>query len=271
MQTYNLRDGLKEFGDQPGEEGYEAAFKEVKQLHGRKGLQPTKREHLTEQEQRRALEAVTVMLRKRIGLVKSRTCANGSKQTWLSKEEISSPTVSTEAVILTSLIDAMKGNYTVMADVPNAFIQADLKVDNGEPRTVLVLRGSSTEAELVAVDDGIGTVLWAQLFLEAQDVQINGNVIYQDNKSAILLEKNGKASSSKRTRHLNIRYFFVIDQVAKGNLTIQFCPTDEMIADYFTKPTTGTKFKLLRAMVMGSVIPTTNLLNFVSTLQTSML
>ena len=63
---------------------------------------------------------------------------------------------------------------------------------------------SSTEAELVGVNDAMGIVLWTRLFLEAQGYKINDNVIYQDNQSAILLEKNGKVSSSKRTRHFDI-------------------------------------------------------------------
>ena len=66
---------------------------------------------------------------------------------------------------------------------------------------------SSTKAELVAVDDGMGQMLWSKLFLEAQGYPIKENLLHQDNQSAILLEKNGKASSSKRTRHLNIRHF----------------------------------------------------------------
>ena len=63
---------------------------------------------------------------------------------------------------------------------------------------------SSTEAELVGVDDAINMILWTKLFLEEQGYKIGTNVIYQDNKSAILLEKNGKRSSSKRPRALNI-------------------------------------------------------------------
>ena len=110
---------------------------------------------------------------------------------------------------------------------------------------------SSTEAELVAVDDGMGLMLWSKLFLEAQGHAVEDNVLYQDNKSAILLEKNGKASSTKRTRHLNIRYFFVTDQVSKGNLRVEYCPTDQMLADYFTKPTTGAKFWYLWKMIMN--------------------
>jgi hypothetical protein len=32
----------------------------------------------------------------------------------------------------------------------------------------------------------------------------------------MLLEKNGKASSGKRTKHINIRYYFVTDRISKG-------------------------------------------------------
>ena len=533
LQTNSLNAGLKEFG----QEGYDAAYKEIGQLHGRGGLTPTGLRDLTDEEAKRALEAVTILLQKKSGVVKSRTCANGSVQrNWMTKEEVTSPTALTESVLLTGLYDAIEGRYVVMADLPNAFIQADINTKPGEPRTVLVIRGvlvdmlqkiapdvynkyveykkgkkvlylvvnkaiygmiespmlwymkfhkdlesqgfeinpydpcvankrvkgtyltvvwhvddlkishkrkqvvedfvkwldktysdkngkvtvtrgtkhvylgmildystpgvlkvdmrdyvsnmlqefrkdqkigtlnrvawtgklftvddsnkslpqdkaelfhtftakslflckrarpdiqpaiaflcthvqkptkqdwhklhrmmkflkataddvltlsadrpgvlnwywdasfavyqdykshtrgtltmgrgsifsaskkqklntrSLTEAELVAVDDGMSSILWTKLFLEAQGHKVIANNLHQDNKSAILLEKNGKASSSKRTRRLNIRYFFVTNQVSKGNLTIKFCPTDEMLGDYFTKPTTGTKF-----------------------------
>ena len=70
---------------------------------------------------------------------------------------------------------------------------------------------SSTEAELVGVDDALPMVLWARHFLEAQGYEVQDNVVYQDNQSAILLERNGRASSGRRTRHINIRYFFASD------------------------------------------------------------
>ena len=59
---------------------------------------------------------------------------------------------------------------------------------------------SSTEAELVGVDDAVNMILWTKLFLEAQGYKISTNVLYQDNKSAILLEKNGKRSSSVQAK-----------------------------------------------------------------------
>ena len=110
---------------------------------------------------------------------------------------------------------------------------------------------SSTEAELVGVDDAINLILWTKLFLAEQGYKTMDTVLYQDNKSAILLEKNGKKSSSKRTRAINIRYFFVTDQVEKGNLRVEYCPTGEMVADFMTKPLQGQQFERLKALIMG--------------------
>ena len=110
---------------------------------------------------------------------------------------------------------------------------------------------SSTESELVGVDDVATMILWTKLFLEAQGFDIQHNIVYQDNRSAILLEVNGKRSAGKRSRALNIRYFFVTDQVEKGNMEIQYCPTEEMVGDYHTKPLQGSKFVNFRTMILG--------------------
>jgi hypothetical protein len=68
---------------------------------------------------------------------------------------------------------------------------------------------SSTESEIVAVDDLIPQILWVRLFMKAQEFAVSNNILYQDNKSAMLLETNGRASSSKRTRHIEIWYYYV--------------------------------------------------------------
>jgi len=52
---------------------------------------------------------------------------------------------------------------------------------------------SSTEAELVAIDDTMGQVLWTRYFLAAQGYPIPTTTIYQDNKSTILLAENGRS------------------------------------------------------------------------------
>ena len=110
---------------------------------------------------------------------------------------------------------------------------------------------SSTEAEIIGVDDAATLILWTRLFLEAQGYSIEKNILYQDNKSSILLETNGRASAGKRSRAINIRYFFMTDQVEKGNVTIEYMPTDDMWADYMTKPLQGEKFRKFRDLIQG--------------------
>jgi Reverse transcriptase (RNA-dependent DNA polymerase) len=110
---------------------------------------------------------------------------------------------------------------------------------------------SSTEAELVGVSDVMGLILWTRRFLQAQGYTVSDNVVYQDNQSAMLLQNNGRMSSSKRTRHIDIRYFFVTDNIQNKNMRVEYCPTDDMLADFFTKPLQGSKYRRFRSMVLN--------------------
>jgi hypothetical protein len=110
---------------------------------------------------------------------------------------------------------------------------------------------SSTEAELVGVDDVMALVMWTRYFLEAQGYVIAENIVYQDNQSSMLLEKNGRGSSGKRTRHINIRYFFVADRIASKEMTVEYCPTGDMTGDYFTKPLQGSLFRKFRNQILN--------------------
>jgi hypothetical protein len=110
---------------------------------------------------------------------------------------------------------------------------------------------SSTEAELVGVDDFMGRILSVRYFIEAQGYDVGPSTLYQDNKSSILLEKHGQASSSKRTRHINVRYFFITDRVKHKEINIEYCPTKEMVGDFFTKPLQGRLFYKLRSLVLN--------------------
>jgi hypothetical protein len=107
---------------------------------------------------------------------------------------------------------------------------------------------SLTESELVGVNDMMPIMLWTRYFLLSQGYGIVENLLLQDNKSSILLEQNGKASSSKRMRHINIRYFFITDRVDMKEISIGWCPTKKMVADFMMKPFAGKslqKFKRL--------------------------
>ena len=69
--------------------------------------------------------------------------------------------------------------------------------------------------------------------------------------SVIRMEKNKRNSCAGNSRHVDIRYFFVKDRVDKGEVTIEYCPTTEMLADYFTKPLQGGLSKRMQAVIMG--------------------
>jgi hypothetical protein len=110
---------------------------------------------------------------------------------------------------------------------------------------------SSTECELVGVDDASPQMLWTRYFVEGQGYGVKASILNQDNLSAILLEKNGRASSSKRTKHINVRYFFIKDRIASGEITVEHCPATKMLGGHFTKPLQGTMFRKFRAEIQG--------------------
>jgi hypothetical protein len=110
---------------------------------------------------------------------------------------------------------------------------------------------SSSEAELVGADDVMPQMLRTFHFLESQGHPINDNMLHQDNKSSILLETNGRGSSGKRTRHVDVRYFFIADRVKSGEIRIECCPTGIMIADYFAEALEGDTSWKLRDMIVG--------------------
>jgi hypothetical protein len=69
---------------------------------------------------------------------------------------------------------------------------------------------------------------WKRCLMEARGCKIKDNVLRQDNKSSILLEKNEKALSSKSTKHVNVCHFFATDQIDKNELLVEWCPTGDM-------------------------------------------
>ena len=110
---------------------------------------------------------------------------------------------------------------------------------------------SSTEAELVGMSDSVPYSLWAVYFLRSQGYDVDHNVLFQDNQSAIKLEKNGRRSAGIKSRHINIRYFWVKDCVDRNEIDIVYCPTHKMLADVFTKPLQEELFRLFRDVMMG--------------------
>jgi hypothetical protein len=114
-----------------------------------------------------------------------------------------------------------------------------------------VMTKSSTEVEFVGVDDTLGYMLWARYFMEEQGYDMDPSILYQDNMSAILLETNGKASSSKRTKYIKVKYFYIKENVDNGEIEIEHCLTEQMWTDINTKPKQGAIFCAFRGHIMG--------------------
>ena len=104
---------------------------------------------------------------------------------------------------------------------------------------------SACESEYISLSDNITNAIFMRNFLIAQGYNAHPAIVMQDNEAAIKLAENGY-SSATRTRHINIRYFFVKDRIARGEIEIQYCPTKLMIADCLTKPVQGQLFIELR-------------------------
>lgn len=122
LTQLNLRQGLKEFGEQ----GWKAVEKELKQLHDMKVGKPIHPDKITYQQKRALLNYLLFLKKKNNGVIKGRGCADGRKQRiYTKKEDANSPTASTQSVLITAAIDAKEHRDIATIDLPGAFMQAE--------------------------------------------------------------------------------------------------------------------------------------------------
>ena len=105
---------------------------------------------------------------------------------------------------------------------------------------------SSTEAEYMALSEATQEAVWLKAFMN-EIGEATGNdplTVYEDNQGAIALAKNPEFH--KRTKHIDIRYHFVREKVKDDQVALEYCPTQDMLADIMTKPIPTTQFCTLR-------------------------
>ena len=111
---------------------------------------------------------------------------------------------------------------------------------------------SSTEAELVALSDSATQGLHVRNFMREQGHDVGPLVIYQDNLSTMALIEKGR-STSERSRHIDIRFFWLKERVDAGEAVIRHLSTKSMFANILTKPLQGAQFKTEREGLTGWV------------------
>ncbi len=151
---------------------------------------------------------------------------------------------------VTSYIDASYGVHPNGRSHTGSMITLGKGAVHAKSTKQKLVSKSSTESELVALSDEASQVLWTRNFLELQGYKMKPAKIFQDNMSTIALADKGR-STSERTRHINVRYFFTKDKVESGELMIEYLPTEEMIADILTKPLQGALFRRLRDQLLN--------------------
>lgn len=107
---------------------------------------------------------------------------------------------------------------------------------------------STTESEYVSASEAVKEMVWLRrLYDELLPNQGAETSFYMDNMSAIRLVKNPEFH--RRTKHIDVRYHFIREKFNDGLFKLEHVPTDEMIADIFTKALPRVRFEYLRTLI----------------------
>jgi hypothetical protein len=110
-----------------------------------------------------------------------------------------------------------------------------------------VVAHSTTEAEYLAVDYLTREVIWMKRLLGSLRYNIGVPILLSDNNGCIAISKN--PSHHTRTKHIDIRYNYIRDQLLLNEVGLKYVSTNEMAADIFTKPLPSIKFQTHREKI----------------------
>lgn len=107
---------------------------------------------------------------------------------------------------------------------------------------------STTEAEYIALCYCMQELIYIKLLLRELGYQSSKpTLIMEDNQSCIKICNNPELHG--RSKHIDIKYFFVQEKVARKEFTISYCNTNAMCADIFTKPLAKPLFEKMRELL----------------------
>ena len=114
----------------------------------------------------------------------------------------------------------------------------------------LIVTLSSTEAEYVTLTHSSKDIIWIHKLLTELSSVFSFSVpttLFCDNQGAIRLSKD--STFHGRTKHIDIHFHFIRQTVSQDHIKLQYCPTNDMIADIFTKPLARLKFEKFRSLL----------------------
>ena len=107
----------------------------------------------------------------------------------------------------------------------------------------------------MALSSAAQEAVWLrQLTAELGSLPKTATTIFEDNQSAICMTKNPQFHG--RAKHIAIKYHFIREQVGNGTIELKYCPTNEMLADMFTKGLSREQFSKLRSQAGIVELPT---------------
>jgi hypothetical protein len=148
-------------------------------------------------------------------------------------------------------IDASHGVYNDRKSITGVILSIGSGTFYAQSSKQKIVTKSSTEAELVAISDGLGYAIWARNFLLYQGYPTGPIQLYEDNMSTITLAEKGW-SSSGRTRHVDIRYYWIKEKIDTKEVKISHMPTEDMLADIMTKTMPTATFKKFAVRILNN-------------------
>ncbi len=207
-----------------GQEAEYAITKEMKQLHWCDSYKPKHWHGLTKKQKEQILESHIFVEQKQDGSIKAQKVIGGNKQQdYFTKEDVSSPTVSAKAVMLTCVIDAQEDRDVAVVDIPNAFVQTVVDEEDAEHRVIVRIRGPLVDILVSIAPDLYGPYVTTNKSGQKVLIVECLNTVYGTMVAALLYYKKFVKSLTKQGFKLNPYDGCVANKIVNGKqITICF-------------------------------------------------
>ena len=100
------------------------------------------------------------------------------------------------------------------------------------------------------MSEAIREIRWIHQLLQELKFEVPTPVLLGDNDSAVMIASNTRMDN--RIKSIDIKYHYIKDEVNAKHVMLQYVPTEDNLADIFTKPLARVKFNRLRGPMMGT-------------------